>query len=125
MFEILVVDDSKSARNRIIKTLENLNINCKVLASATDGVEGIEKYLEFRPNLIITDIEMPNMDGREFITKIKKLNNDIPIIAITSIVNEKVKQSLMSNYHVYVLHKPIDTKLLEILLNKLQNETLQ
>jgi two-component system response regulator YesN len=125
MFEILVVDDSKSARNRIIKTLENLNINCKVLTSATDGVEGIEKYLEFRPNLIITDIEMPNMDGREFITKIKKLNNDIPIIAITSIVNEKVKQSLMSNYHVYVLHKPIDTKLLEILLNKLQNETLQ
>ncbi len=122
MFKVLVVDDSKSARNRIIKTLEESTVSCEVIGTAEDGKEGLSKYIEFRPNLVITDIEMPNMDGREFITKLKQLNNNLPIIAITSIINESIKQSLMGNNLVYVLHKPIDNKLLQILLNKIATD---
>ncbi|MDD2698888.1 MAG: response regulator [Arcobacteraceae bacterium] len=122
MFKILVVDDSKSARNRVVKTLEDSEVACEIVGTAEDGKDGIAKYIELRPNLIITDIEMPNMDGREFITKLKQLNNNLPIIAITSIVNEKIKQSLMANNLVYVLHKPLDAKLLHILLSKIAKE---
>ena len=124
MFNILVVDDSKVARKRVVNTLEIADSQCNILATAEDGKEGLDKYIEFRPNLVITDIEMPNMDGREFISKLKQLNNDLPIIAITSIVNEKVKKTLTAHKLVYVLHKPLDTKLLNMLLSKLQKEIL-
>ena len=122
MLNILVVDDSNSAKKRVIQTLEDSDTECCIAATANDGKEGLEKYIELRPTLVITDIEMPNMDGREFIGKLKKLNDDLRIIAITSIVNEKIKKSLTSYNHVYVLHKPMDKKLLNILLNKLDTE---
>lgn len=83
MFKVLVVDDSKSARNRIIKTLEESTVSCEVIGTAEDGKEGLSKYIEFRPNLVITDIEMPNMDGKEFITKLKQLNNNLPKLLLS------------------------------------------
>lgn len=122
MFKILVVDDSNSARKRVVNTIEKLDIKFELVDTACDGKEGLDCYIKHRPNLVFTDIEMPNMNGKEFIEKLKQLNKELPIIAITSIVNEKIKQSLMKHHHVYVLHKPIDIKLLNVLINKLQNE---
>ena len=72
MLNILVVDDSKSARNRVVKTLDNLKLDCNIIATAEDGVDALKKYLQFKPNLVITDIEMPNMDGAELILNLKK-----------------------------------------------------
>lgn len=122
MFKILVVDDSNSAKKRVVNTIEKSDIKFEIVATANDGQEGLDKYIKYRPNLVITDIEMPNMNGQELVGKLKQLNKNLPIIAITSIVNEKIKQSLMKNNNTYVLHKPIDIKLLNVLLHKLQNE---
>jgi len=122
MLNILVVDDSKSARNRVVKTLDNLKLDCNIVATAEDGVDALKKYLQFKPNLVITDIEMPNMDGAELISNLKKLNNSLPIVAITSLVNEKIKQTLMAYQLVYVVHKPIDVQLLSVILIKFKNE---
>jgi len=124
MFNVLVVDDSKFAINKVVKALENLNIECNILATANDGIEGLDAYIKYRPNLVVTDIEMPNMDGKEFISNLKQLNQDLPIIAITTVINEKIKQSLMKNNLVYVLSKPLDAKVLHILLNKLSKDVL-
>lgn len=122
MLEILIVDDSNLAQKRVKSMLEDIPIDLKIVDTASDGQEGIRAYIKSRPNLIITDLEMPNMDGHEFIKKIKQLNSDIPIIVISAIINEQIKQSLMKNSYLFVLQKPIDAKLLKILLEKLINK---
>ncbi len=122
MFKVLVVDDSKLAKKRVIDLLEQASIKCEVISTANDGLEGLDAYFKYKPNLVITDIEMPNMDGKEFIGKLKKLDNALPIITITSLVNEKIRQNLLKNKNVYILYKPINNKILNILLNKLSNK---
>lgn len=123
MFKVIVVDDSNLAKKRVINLLNNVSDECEVVATANDGFEALEAYLTHRPNLVITDIEMPNMNGIELITKLKALNADLFIIAVTSMVNEKIKQLLMKNSDVYVLHKPIDRELFREVLIKLKNKS--
>ena len=79
----LVVDDSTVVRNVIAKNLKKLGIE---VILAKDGLEGLEKIEKFTPDLITSDYEMPNMDGWEFCTEVKKNKelDNIPIIMITS-----------------------------------------
>lgn len=55
---------------------------------ARDGIEGLEKFKEVSPDIIITDINMPRMDGIEMIGEIKKIKSDVPVV-ITSAFNEQ------------------------------------
>ncbi len=122
MLNILIVDDSKSARKRIHTAVETSEVECNVLDEAIDGEDGLNKFLKNHPDLLITDIEMPKLNGEELIQKVRQIKPNMPIIVMTSMVNEKTKQTLMANKKVYVLHKPIDTKMFNILLNKIQKE---
>ena len=85
---ILLVDDEAD----IIQTLiPHLVVNGYGVISAVDGVEGLKKARSERPDLIILDVVMPNMDGYTFI---KELRSDqdissIPVIVIT--VRDKMK----------------------------------
>lgn len=81
--KILVIDDDPQMR----KMLETrLGKNGYLVESASDGVQGLEKWKTFKPNLIILDVCMPNMDGFSFVQE-SKTNDEIesvPIIILTS-----------------------------------------
>lgn len=81
--KVLVVDDSFSTREieKSILELEHYDV-----ATATDGIDGLEKLKEQRFNLIITDIHMPRMDGLTFVENLRKDERytDTPIIVISS-----------------------------------------
>ena len=62
---------------------------------ATNGEEGLALFKEFSPDIIITDIQMPKMNGLDMIEKIREENSDIPII-ITSAFNESNQDALFS-----------------------------
>ncbi len=87
---VLVVDDSMMARNHISRVLNNMGIN--QITKAKDGKEGVDTFVENESafDLIVTDFNMPNMDGGELIQYIRnELNNPyIPIIMVTSEANE-------------------------------------
>jgi YesN/AraC family two-component response regulator len=82
----------------------------KKLFTATNGQEGLEKYLEFKPDIIVTDIKMPIMSGLEMVEKIRKIDFDIPII-ITSAHGETniLLEAITLNVSGYVM-KPVDKK---------------
>jgi len=85
------------------------------LLHAWDGAEAVELYKKHRPNLIIMDINMPNMNGYEATSEIRKLSDKVPIIAITAYAYASDKTRIMeSGFNGYV-SKPIDT-------HKLKNE---
>ncbi len=101
--KILVVDDIADNCELIIKNFEGSKI---AVVSAADGVEAIECFNREKPDLILMDIRMPNMDGYEAAREIKKLS-DIPIIALTASVmrdeHERVKSEDFDGY----LRKPV------------------
>jgi len=103
--KILVVDDSGLSRKKITKILENLGH--KVIAQAENGQEAIEKFKEFNPDYIMMDLEMPIKRGDEATAEIFKLNKDVNIILITSIVDKKETLKLMRMGIRDILQKPI------------------
>jgi len=125
MLNILIVDDSKLARKRVLGIIEEIKTTEANIYEAVDGVDGLKKFQELKPNLIISDIEMPNMDGITLTKEIRKLDQEIPIIVISSIANEQVKQSIKSDSNIHYFKKPIPIKQLEIALLRIENNIMK
>ncbi len=92
---ILVVDDSVTVRKVTTRLLERNGIEVR---TAKDGVDAMEILQEYRPDVMLLDIEMPRMDGFEVATQMRhdsKLK-DVPIIMITSRTGDKHRQRAMA-----------------------------
>lgn len=74
MLKVLVVDDEKPARDKLTYLIEWEETPFKIIDFAKNGKEALEKYIIYEPDLIITDISMPIMDGLELIKKIKEIS---------------------------------------------------
>ena len=83
---VLLVDDSKVVR---IKTEKLLSSGGFEVLSAVDGIDALSKLEHFNPDVIVTDIEMPNLDGFGLVRNIRnnEQTQEIPIIVMTSHVN--------------------------------------
>lgn len=118
-FTILFVEDSKALQKQILKFLEKL---FKEVYVASDGVEGIAQYKENRPDLILTDLTMPNMNGHEMIREIKKINPDVEIVILSA---HSDSETLMKSFHIGVsdfIAKPVSApKMISVFLKVLSN----
>jgi two-component system, chemotaxis family, chemotaxis protein CheY len=78
---ILAVDDSETMRQMVTMTLRSDDYR---VVLAKDGIDGLDKFSSDSFDLVITDINMPKMDGIGLITAIRLLNKDVPILALTT-----------------------------------------
>ena len=91
--KILIIDDEKS----IQKLLEiTLNANGYLTIQALSGEEGLRHTVTHNPALILLDLGLPDMDGTEFLNKLREWSN-IPIIVLSSRDSEDVKITLLEN----------------------------
>ena len=79
--QVLYVEDDEETRDGVA---EALRLRVKELTIARDGKEGLELYKKVQPQIIITDIKMPVMNGLEMSREIKKINKHTPIIVTTA-----------------------------------------
>ena len=121
---ILIADDVKFNRDYIGGILENTSLN---LIFANDGLLAYNKALELKPNLIITDIKMPNLDGFGLLAKIKSDENtcDIPVVAISAAVMTKELEQIENSDFASYLIKPFETHELYHLLIKFLNYKIE
>ncbi len=77
---ILLIDDDEFYRRMIRRTLEE---NRHEVIDAEDGAVGLGLYKAYMPDLVITDMRMPEMDGGEVIRSIRAISPDIPIVAVS------------------------------------------
>lgn len=77
---ILVIDDDAQVRNLIVRVLTDAG---HTLSEAEDGDEGLNRIVADEPNLVITDILMPNREGIETIMQIKRQYPTVKILAIS------------------------------------------
>ena len=87
----LIVDDDESKRDLIIEVIQHMGVSG--IVTADNGKDALAVYALNEVDLIITDIDMPVMNGIDFIKAIRKIDQDIPIIVITGNVdNPKISE---------------------------------
>lgn len=119
---VLVVEDNPDIQNYIGTLLENKY----QLRYASDGKEGLAKATEFLPDLIITDLMMPVMDGFELAQQIRRNNilNHIPIIVITAKTSDQDRQHAFESGADAYLFKPFNAGELQLRVAKLLEQRM-
>ncbi len=104
---VLAVDDSRTIREMLRACL--ISAGCDVVV-AEDGVDGLERLPEARADVVITDINMPRMDGFAFIDALRKgaVNNTVPILVLTTESADDLKQRARDAGATGWIVKPFD-----------------
>lgn len=116
---ILVVDDDEMMREFVKELLE---INNFIITQAENGKAGLKAFREETPDLVITDIIMPEMEGISFIRELRNINSEIPIIAMTGNIHGRAEEYLELSSQLganEVLEKPIKSEDFLQSINKL------
>ena len=74
----MIVEDEDMIRKGLVFTIDWLSMDCVVVAEASNGQEGYERILEYKPDVVIADICMPFMDGIEMIQKASEKVSFLP-----------------------------------------------
>lgn len=110
-YTILCVEDEEGIRKRLVNTLKYY---FKEVYSASSVSEGYDLYLEYKPSIVLSDIEMPKNNGIALIEKIRKDDFNTIVIMVTAYSNEEYLFELINlNVNQYIL-KPVNS---ESLLN--------
>jgi two-component system chemotaxis response regulator CheY len=101
----LIVDDSSVMCKIIERSLRQAGIDPLVVHEAASGVEGLEVLKSKSVDLVLSDINMPCMDGLEFVRQIKAQNlaQGVPVVMITTESSEEhVKQAIQAGARGYI-----------------------
>jgi DNA-binding response OmpR family regulator len=102
---VLLVDDDAAITDNLSPFLSRSGYDVVV---AHDGLEGLEKVRDAKPNLIITDVMMPRMDGREFLRRLRQEGNWTPVILLTRVGEASERAMALEEGADDYLNKPFD-----------------
>jgi len=114
ILKILVVEDESELLNVYQLHIDSWRLNCKVI-TAKDGYQGLLQIGLHQPDLIISDLVIPDMDGFRMIRSLKdhQETRDCQIVVVTSLNNEDIKDQGGLPTDVLVLNKPIPFDLIK------------
>ncbi len=119
---ILVVEDEVKARESMINILSE---HFSKVIGAQNGDEGLKKFKKFKPDLVITDIAMPIMDGLDMAREIKEISDDVPIVVLSAYSEkERLLRSIDIGIDKYLI-KPVDIEELFKVLDYLIGEKIE
>jgi len=102
---ILVVDDEVNARTALLELLRDEGYSVEM---AADGFKALGKMEEFAPDLVVTDLKMPGMDGIELLGRIRQSDADLPVIVMTAFGEGDIAAGAMRAGARHYLSKPVD-----------------
>jgi DNA-binding NarL/FixJ family response regulator len=109
--KVLIVDDHALMRDGI-SALLNVNDDIEVIGEASEGKEAIKKMTELKPDVVVMDIAMPNMDGMEATRQIVKANRDVKVLILTQHENkEYVLSAIKAGASGFVPKKALGSEL--------------
>lgn len=113
MLKVLVVDDETFVRRGIVVETDWASMGCAVVAEAGNGLEALEAVHRFHPDLIISDIRMPKMDGIQLLKALREEDNDVPLIFLTAYSEFEYAQQALRYFAFDYLLKPFEDGELE------------
>lgn len=119
---ILVVEDEIKTRESLINVLSE---RFSKVIGVQNGDEGLKKFKKFKPDLVITDIAMPIMDGLDMAREIKEISDDVPIVVLSAYSEkERLLRSIDIGIDKYLI-KPVDIEELFKVLDCLVGEKIE
>ncbi len=113
---VMVVDDEESQRTALAGMI---GLWGYVVETAADGQEALEKLANFDAHVIITDLMMPRMDGRELLTRLKSQGNPPASIVLTAFGNLETAISTIHDLGAFwCLEKPVQSQALRLLVER-------
>ncbi|MCT4688821.1 response regulator transcription factor [Vallitalea sp.] len=104
MYKLLIVDDEDIILNGIITTFDWFNLGYEIVGQATNGVEALELYNKLKPDVILTDIKMSDMDGLTLLKKVKELHPAVEVVLLSGYDDfEYAKQGIRLGAYDYLL----------------------
>lgn len=107
MANILLVDDSRTSRKILRTILEGAGHT--IIAEAANGEEGIDKYLDLKPDLTTMDITMPVMDGIEAVREIIEIDPGAKVIMVTAAGQKTNMVEALKRGAADFIQKPFDS----------------
>jgi two-component system chemotaxis response regulator CheY len=102
MKRVLVVDDAAFMRMAIKNILQKNNY--EVVGEAENGLEGVKKYLELKPDLVTMDITMPEMTGLDALKQIKKIDSGAKVVMVSAMGQESmVRDSIIHGAKSFIV----------------------
>ncbi len=120
MLKVLIVEDEEMIRKGIVLTVDWAALDCVVVGEAANGAQGLEAARRLEPSLIITDLKMPQMDGIEMLTALRKEGCTAYVIILTAYDNFAYAQSALRLGAVDYLLKPFHDGDLENAITRIQ-----
>lgn len=118
MYKLMVVDDEFNIRDGIANAISWEDHNIHVVGAASDGVEALKKVAVLKPDIVITDIYMDNMNGLEFAEKLKEDFPEIKVIILSGYDEfEHAKRAIELKVFSYALKPILPNELLAIVKN--------
>ncbi len=126
MYKLLIVDDNRMQIKSLLTFVDWDAFDITEIKTATNGKKGVEIFKEFMPDIVITDIVMPVMDGIAMTKEIQKIKEDIRIIYMSCYEDSQYLKSAMDNKVASYILKPLDserlTQAVADAMNQLQKE---
>ena len=116
--KIMIVDDSSTSRMIIKRCFFIAGYENSEYIEAEDGLAALSLLKDHSVNLIVSDLNMPRMDGSTFIRRLKMKEgiSEIPVLVISSIGNNAIREELVGTSLLAVIRKPLSpTKIIEAL----------
>jgi len=118
MYRVIIVDDEPIIRKGLRETIEWDSLGLEVAGEAANGVEALRLVRSIRPEILITDIRMPEMDGLALIQEVRQLDFDVKITILSGYSDyDYLKAAIKLGVDNYLL-KPIDN---DELISNLKN----
>ncbi|CAG7644037.1 response regulator [Paenibacillus allorhizosphaerae] len=122
MIKILLVDDEVAISSGMKKLIAKLDGESFVVAEAYDGAEALEMIEEFDPDVLLTDMRMPRMDGMQLLREARKRKPDLLTAVISAYSDyDYIREAMLMHASDYLL-KPITAHSLRELLDKLKQK---
>lgn len=121
MYSILIVDDERYMREGIAKILPWERLNIGWVETAESGTKALKKMEAHMPDIVVTDIEMKNMDGLALIRKMNQINPRLRIIVLTGHDDfSYVRECCRMDVHDYLLKPVEEAQLTQVILAQTQ-----
>lgn len=104
--DILLVDDSRTMRMIIQRAIRQAGYRSITVCEAENGAQALEKLKGEKPLLILSDWNMPEMSGIDFLKQIRAAQNDVPFGFITSETSPGIKEIAMNSGATFLISKP-------------------
>ena len=126
LIPLMIVDDERLAIEDLSTIVDWNAYGFEIVATAFNGAQAFTKFMQLRPQLVITDIKMPIMDGIELIRRIREVDRQVPLLLLTAYADfSYARTAIQLGITDYIIKSEITAQSMAALLTKLRGSIEQ